>query len=717
MGSHRQSQRQSAVQQTVSQKTISQKTVSQQTVQHLDSMSINLVRWVRPQTSQVVPFVIENSVENLVENFVAETSQTSEWQQLTQIILNADRSQDGIRGLCQIIGQAFQADCCFIAQQSKFKTIAQTTCWAVPELAPLSQVQTECFDLLQQSAIASQWQPSEVLAIADLDAINLQPHRKSKKAHKSTGLRSILAIHTELYQQINGMVVIGKTQPYNWQDSDVMLLQNLAPQVAIALSQMQLEQQIQQQMQYQNLNNQLTSGIRHNWDLKDLFELAVEGTAIAVQASRSLLISFKYPDRFHKNDGTVYGQATVSHVYPYPEDPTDGLTETISTADCALLNQLLLQKTEPIFLPRARENGFQFMDSQETASFFHLQDFPSLILMPIENQGIVLGCLALQHHQSRLWSGEELSFIKLVAAQLSTAIIQSHTLQQVQSVVAERTSQLRRSLKVQAKLYEKTRQQVEQLQHLNAERERFLSTVSHELLTPLTSMRLAIQMLRNTSLTPDRTARYLDILEQQCSQETQLINDMLALQKLEVEPATLQHHKVDLSQMVNDIVARIQTEWTALNLRLEVQLPQQSLWLYSDPDSLTRILLELLNNAKKYAQPQSCVTLRIDHQGEGCHYSSDAQIRFTLTSQGYGIQPDELPFIFDKFRRGEIATQQAIAGTGLGLALVKSLVEHLNGAIAVTSQPLSSSQVWQTCFTLTFAQFPDGLVLQASESV
>jgi signal transduction histidine kinase len=230
-------------------------------------------------------------------------------------------------------------------------------------------------------------------------------------------------------------------------------------------------------------------------------------------------------------------------------------------------------------------------------------------------------------------------------------------------------------------------------------------------------MRLAIQMLRNTSLTPDRTARYLDILEQQCSQETQLINDMLALRKLEVEPATLQHHKVDLSQMVNDIVARIQTEWTALNLRLEVQLPQQSLWLYSDPDSLTRILLELLNNAKKYAQPQSCVTLRIDHQGEGCHYSSDAQIRFTLTSQGYGIQPDELPFIFDKFRRGEIATQQAIAGTGLGLALVKSLVEHLNGAIAVTSQPLSSSQVWQTCFTLTFAQFPDGLVLQASESV
>jgi len=88
--------------------------------------------------------------------------------------------------------------------------------------------------------------------------------------------------------------------------------------------------------------------------------------------------------------------------------------------------------------------------------------------------------------------------VQLVSAQVSTAIIQTETLRQVQSLVEQRTVELR-EMSVQAKLYDRTRTQLEQLRHLNQAKDEFLSTVSHELRTPLTSMTLAIRMLRQVA--------------------------------------------------------------------------------------------------------------------------------------------------------------------------------------------------------------------------
>ena len=289
-------------------------------------------------------------------------------------------------------------------------------------------------------------------------------------------------------------------------------------------------------------------------------------------------------------------------------------------------------------------------------------------------------------------------FLRLVAAQLSTAIIQTRSFQQVQAVVQERTSQLQRSLEVQAKLYEKTRQQVDQLHKMNAEREEFLSTISHELLTPLTSMGLAIRMLRQPAIDASRQQRYLDILDQQCLRETNLINDLLALRRLEsLPPPKLQ--KLDLRQLIDALSQSIEASWQEKELKLVVDLPSHPLIFYSDSDSLHRALLELLTNARKYSDPGSTVELKASSAGD----LSGRQIVVCIGNRGAGIDPAELPYIFDKFRRGQGVTQQAIQGTGLGLALVKGLVEHLDGSITAASQPLSPD-TWETWFTLTLPQ-------------
>ncbi len=273
------------------------------------------------------------------------------------------------------------------------------------------------------------------------------------------------------------------------------------------------------------------------------------------------------------------------------------------------------------------------------------------------------------------------------------------TLHQFQVLVAERTAQLELSLKVQAKLYAQTRRQLEQLRYLNQLQDEFLSAVSHELRTPLTSMALAIRMLRQPGISPERQEKYLEILETQCDQEVKLINDLLALQELATHAARTQAtlaiapDLIDAKMVITAATASFETRWQKKGLTLNLELPDKTLSLRTEADSLKRILAELLINAGKFSHPHTTVEVKVQRG-----------VKIMITNQGLGIAPEDLPHIFEKFYRGKGVTAQAISGTGLGLALVKALVEQLGGTITATSAPLDASSDWKTCFTLLLPQ-------------
>lgn len=236
----------------------------------------------------------------------------------------------------------------------------------------------------------------------------------------------------------------------------------------------------------------------------------------------------------------------------------------------------------------------------------------------------------------------------------------------------------------------------EQLRYLNYLKEDFLSTLNHELRTPLTSMMLAIRMLRRPDLTPERAAMYLDILEQQCSREINLVNDLLMLQNLEGKASAAAHQATDLGQLLTQLAEQSQEKLQQARLTLDLQLPPEPVVLSTDPQQLTKVLDELLDNACKYSAPQTTVTLSLsDDQPQ------KGRVALRVSNLGMAIEADDLPHVFDKFRRGHSATKDGIAGTGTGLALVRGLVEQLKGTIRVSSQP-SAPQLWQTCFTLEF---------------
>lgn len=468
-------------------------------------------------------------------------------------------------------------------------------------------------------------------------------------------------------------------------------------------------QTFEQQRQYQDVVNRLVTTIRNTSNLAEVLELATENTAQALQARHGMLLRIKYLDPLLRNVAIATlpeARVTVMNEWIAPTSHSTGdtpsithpptlLHKTFRLSECRLCQQAF-KSSYPLAFTHP-----QWADDKASTWLpytLNLDSSNSLLVAPLESQGTVLGFLVFHTNQFRSWQQADLELVNLVSAQVSNAIIQTETLRQVQSLVEKRTAELQQSLTIQAKLYERTRQQVEQLRHLNQLKDEFLDTVSHELRTPLTSMALAIRMLRQVPSDDDRSHRYLDILEQQCAQETRLVNDLLALRELESKQVVMQVEEINLVPLIQELTQPFQAQWAKAELNLELDLPSHAVKIESDRDSFSRILLELLTNAGKYSTSHQTVQLKLSCRQEA---ATDQPIILSLTNIGAGISADELPYIFDKFRRCPGSIQNAIQGTGLGLALVKNLVQHLNGTLSVSSSPLENSSDWETCFSLS----------------
>lgn len=636
-------------------------------------------------------------------------------QQINEIILNSS-AETLLDQIAQALGSAFGVDCCLITVMAENSSINQIGYWHSDQnLEPLQHqlliYAEQLGSLLQQSTSA--------LVVDDVETAETSPLIAS--SHLGLPIRATLAIPIWIQGKMSGVVSLLRLQPHQWSESEKERANASAAPVAIALTHFlqnslitSLQQQVNTSNNYQSLLKQLTLSSRSPLDLNQILATAIASTAQALQVERGLLITLKYTDPLFKTrsrKNTPKAQATiVSEWHSNKLDVTTPHSSSLLNQSFWLSESWLFQQAFTNFpkpLAIDAEHTLETIESTtDIARLFNLQSLPAVLIVPLENGGTLLGFLVLQHFGDRLWRSEELALVELVSTQLSNAIIQSQTLRQVQGLVEERTAQLQRSLEVQAKLYEKTRQQLEQLRQLNELKDEFVSTMNHELRTPLTSMSLAIRMLRqSTALPPERQAKYLDILEQQCNQEINLVSDLLKLQELESHQAPLNLETIDLKPKIDYLADSFKEKWANKGLNITLDLPT-SLLLQTDADSFERILQELLTNAGKYSDPDTTIILKATHSGD----SQNKQVVFTLTNFGPGISPEDVTQIFDKFRRGKGVTQQAIQGTGLGLALVKSLVQHLNGAIAVSSNP-TSHPAWETRFTLTLPQSFDHTTL------
>jgi signal transduction histidine kinase len=631
---------------------------------------------------------------------VQQLSEMLLWHQITQVVVTSSQPETALSEIAAILGETFAVDACLISVSASHQPQRQAHWFANHSSANVQQLE----GLAAYSTIADTTLENAGLVISDLHTSEIA------STCQTLPFRAVMVVETHFQGRVNGVISLLRSHPHHWTDSEVATLKTTSHQVAVAISQVLLQQQVLKQAQYQSLIRRLTMSIQDCVDLPKILKLAIDGTAQALQVKRGFVLRLKYWDPRHSIRATLdhvprarviieceWRQEVGQTIDFEPNSPAETpVSQSFWVSECVLCQHAISSTSGALTLTDEREFPAS-VESMGIAPIFDPSQMPALLLVPLESKNKLLGFIALQHDQPRTWQPDEIELAELVSAQISSAIIQTETLRQVESLVEERTAQLQQSLELQAKLYEITRRQIEKLREMNLRMDEFLSTLSHELRTPLTSMMLAIRMLREAELTPDRRTQYLNILEQQCAQETNLINDLLALQELETKQVPIQLQKVDLKQIVTDLTQPFYQRWGLKGLNLEVNLPKRSPTLNTDLSSLNRILLELLTNAGKYSDPNSTVSLKVSQQ-------TGQQIAFTLSNDGPGISEEELPHIFEKFRRCQGMTQNAVPGTGLGLALVKSLVQHLNGTIAATSIPLEGTQAHTTCFTVLLPQ-------------
>lgn len=622
--------------------------------------------------------------------------------QIAQILLSQTEVELVLPQIARSLGQSLTASVCFITLGIGSSDPPPIASWTAEHWQGAIPGQLH-LQLLQHPLSTMVFNSRGVVAIADLQEMEVSP--LAEWALQGLPLRSILAVPLQGQQASGqGMILLGHAQPHRWTQQEQESLQWVAQMVGMGIFQGRLQQQLQTAQRSQNLINQLTVAIRSSWELDRIFDLAIGGINRVFQGQRGQILLLKYANPLlNKRSLKRLPAAKVTVAYEAIQETriTDGQA-SFSLLDCQLCQAAYRQVPEA--MARSDWSESRDVSPTEVAGVFKLENYPALLMVPLDNQGTVLGFLVLQQSQIHFWQPEEIHLAQWVSAQISTAIIQHQTLRQVQALVEERTAQLQRSLEVQAMLYEKTRQQVDQLRQLNQLKDEFVDTISHELNTPLTKMKIAIQLLGQPNLPEDKRAKYIQLLEQQCNQEINLIEDLLTLQKLESHKQPLQLQKVDLKTVLQDLTTAFDEKWADKGINLEVDVPWRSLVIQTDPNSVNRIFVELLTNAGKYSAPDTTVYLQASQELR----ADQPQIVLQLRNYGAGIPESEIGYIFDKFRRGQGVTKQAIQGTGLGLALVKSLVQHLNGTIAVTSLPDDDSELFETCFTITLPIVLDG---------
>lgn len=329
---------------------------------------------------------------------------------------------------------------------------------------------------------------------------------------------------------------------------------------------------------------------------------------------------------------------------------------------------------------------------------FNFNNTESILILPLlssknilYNTPLVMGLLVMENYKPRRWQPGEVETGKWMAKQITTAIVNQQTLKKIQSLVDEKTNQLRVSLDVQAKLGQRMRNYIKELKRLNTIKDEFIASLSDALKTPLSNMKMGIKMLKLKNKN-EGDNRYLDILEDECEKEINLVSNLLALQALESHQLTLEAKKIYLKPLLDDLYNSFSQElhYQHIDLVIESQLDS----LYTDLNSLTFILKELLTNASKFSTPHSNITLQI--------YAQQSDNIIEITNYGCAIEKQEQNQIFQPFYQGKCVANVTNSGTGLGLALVKSLVQNLNGNVTVSSTFKARSNNYFNTFIVTF---------------
>ncbi|WP_243356351.1 HAMP domain-containing sensor histidine kinase [Bacillus litorisediminis] len=215
------------------------------------------------------------------------------------------------------------------------------------------------------------------------------------------------------------------------------------------------------------------------------------------------------------------------------------------------------------------------------------------------------------------------------------------------------------------------------LKHLTESRKEFLASISHELRTPLTYIKGYADVCRKGLVSQQDKDKYIQVIYEESERVTKLIQDLFELAKIDQNQFSIQKTNVSLNDMLYGLYKRFNPAFDKEGKKLELQIKNE-IWAYIDPIRMEQCLLNLLDNAKKYSLHNS--TIKIEA------FEKKNQIFINIQNESNPIDSRHLPRLFDRFYRVDPSRSRKLGGVGLGLSVVKEIIEAHDGTISFTSK-------------------------------
>lgn len=375
----------------------------------------------------------------------------------------------------------------------------------------------------------------------------------------------------------------------------------------------------------------LVDAVNRATSLPEIYEPALDIVHRALDVSRSAILLFD-------PDGVMRFKSWRGLSDEYRAALTGQSPWTCDSADAA-----------PFFITDVETNPA----TATQLELFRREGIGALGLFPLLHHGRLLGKFMVYSREPRVFTDDEVRLARTIAAQISEAIARK---------VSEAEAETARA----------------SAEHASRMKDEFLAVVSHELRTPLSSIMGWASILQTERRNdPAVLSKGLEVIERNAKAQTTIIEDILDVSRIIRGKLHLDAHPTTLVPLIRETIESFKTSARAKDIRVRLDAEDDQFLMVGDPERLRQIVWNLLSNAIKFTPTGGKVVVRLRRVL--------GAIVIEVQDSGMGIEPDFLPFVFDRFRQADSTTTRRQGGLGLGLSIVRHLVELHGGQVSVKS--------------------------------
>lgn len=486
----------------------------------------------------------------------------------------------------------------------------------------------------------------------------------TRKNFQSYGIKSVLILPLTYRGRTVGAINLDEMEhKRTFTDDEIKFAQMLCNQAAIA---------IENSLLYTNIEKGIVALREFNERLSTLYEVSASltvklpvsdvlmqlmdnlGQIFEVQLGHAVLLS-----------GDMDGEWAANLVVNYDRvrDLTDYLEEPIQLDDEYPSIQVMHNR---YIMPISNILAEDMAIPMAVRELIQLGRVRSALIVPMVAAGKVIGAIELYFKEEGHFAEDQIKLISTAANQAAIAIENS-------------------------RLYQELQQTTEMLEAVSQAKSNFVSIVSHDLRTPLTSIKsfseILLDELEDEEADPETQIKFLTIINNETDRLTRLINDLLDLQKIESGKMEWNLEMHDFASLLKSSTSTFSGAARDKNIELKIEIDENVPKVNIDRDRFMQLIANLLSNAIKFTDSDGQVTISLENK--------QTHLLTCIADSGMGIPPDQVDYVFEKFRQVK-GSKRKKEGTGLGLAIAKEVVEYHGGTIWVESELGAGSQFYFT---------------------